>query len=165
MLCAWPKSCTLLRPVGRHAVGKMLARFVHRSSLSNSRNTISWRKDANLPGSKAVGYAVVGLGSIAEVAVLPAFRKSKKCRVVALVSHDLSRAKALGKKFKVKACYSYANYEQCLKQPGVDAVFIASVNGAHAEQTLRAAAAGKHVLCEKPMANTVEECKQMVEAC
>lgn len=118
-----------------------------------------------MAASKSIGYAVVGLGSIAEVAVLPAFRKSKKCRVIALVSHDLSRAKALGKKFGVKACYSYANYEQCLQQPGVDAVFIASVNGAHAEQTLRAAAAGKHVLCEKPMANSVEECKRMVEAC
>lgn len=118
-----------------------------------------------MAASKSIGYAVVGLGSIAEVAVLPAFRKSKKCRVVALVSHDLARARALGKKFAVKSCYSYANYEQCLQQPGVDAVFIASVNGAHAEQTLRAAAAGKHVLCEKPMANTVEECKRMVEAC
>ena len=118
-----------------------------------------------MAASKPVGYAVVGLGSIAEVAVLPAFRKSKKSRVVALVSHELGRAKAMGKKFGVKDCYAYEDYDRCLRQPGVDAVFIASVNGAHAEQTIRAAAAGKHVLCEKPMANRVEDCRRMVEAC
>jgi len=118
-----------------------------------------------VPGTKPVGYAVIGLGSITEVAVLPAFRHSKKSRLVALVSHDLKRAKALGKKFGVKNCYSYEEYDQCLCQPGVDAVFIASVNGAHAEQTIRAAAAGKHVLCEKPMANSVADCRHMVEAC
>lgn len=118
-----------------------------------------------MAGSKTVGYAVVGLGSIAEVAVLPAFRKSKKTRVVALVSHDLGRAKEMGKKFGVKNCFTYEDYDRCLRQPGVDAVFIASVNGAHTEQTIRAAAAGKHVLCEKPMANSVDDCRRMVEAC
>ena len=112
-----------------------------------------------------VGYAVIGLGSIAEMAVLPAFRHSKKSRVVALVSHDLKRAQELGKKFGVKNCYSYEEYDRCLSQPDVDAVFIASVNGVHAEQTIRAATAGKHVLCEKPMANSVADCHRMVETC
>jgi predicted dehydrogenase len=114
-----------------------------------------------------VGYAVVGLGFIAETSVLPAFRNSKKSKLVALVSHDHKRAKKLGAKFGVSAnnCYTYENYDECLNQPGVDAVFVASVNGAHAEQTIRAAAAGKHVLCEKPLANTVADCRRMVEAC
>jgi predicted dehydrogenase len=57
--------------------------------------------------SKRVGYAVVGLGSISEVAVLPAFRNSKKSKLVALVSHDQKRAEQLGKKFGVKDCYAY----------------------------------------------------------
>ena len=112
-----------------------------------------------------IGYAVVGLGSIAETAVLPAFRSAKQSKLVALVSHDKSRAQQLGAKFGVKHCYSYGNYDDCLRQPGVDAVFIASVNSAHAEQTIRAAAAGKHVLCEKPMATSVEDCGRMVAAC
>ncbi|HST11619.1 MAG TPA: Gfo/Idh/MocA family oxidoreductase, partial [Terriglobales bacterium] len=117
-----------------------------------------------MAASKSVGYAVVGLGSIAEVAVLPAFRKSKKCKVVALLSHDAARARQLGKKFGVKDCYSYEDYDRCMRQPGVDAVFIASVNSAHAEQTIRAAAAGKHVLCEKPMAISVVDCRRMIES-
>jgi predicted dehydrogenase len=117
--------------------------------------------------SKPVGYAVVGMSSIAEGSVLPAFRNSKMSRLLALVSHDRARVDALAAKFGVKEedRYVYENYDQCLRQPGVEAVYIASVNGAHAEQTIRAAAAGKHVLCEKPMANTVEDCQRMVEAC
>jgi len=118
-----------------------------------------------LPSSKSIGYAVIGMGSISEVAVLPAFRHSKRSKVVAVVSHDLARAKQMGKKFKVKNCYSYEDYGRCLQQADVDAVFIASVNAAHAEQTIRAASARKHVLCEKPMANSVEECRQMIETC
>jgi predicted dehydrogenase len=118
-----------------------------------------------VPVSKPMGYAVVGLGSIAETSVLPAFRNSKTSKLVALVSHDKSRAQQLGAKFGVKHCYAYESYDECLSQPGVDAVFVASVNGAHAEQTIRAATAGKHVLCEKPMANSVEDCRRMVEAC
>jgi predicted dehydrogenase len=115
--------------------------------------------------SKPIGFAVVGMGSIAEVSVLPAFKNTKKCKLVALVSHDYERAKHLGKKFGVKDCYSYEDYERSLRHPEVEAVFIASVNGAHAEQTIRAASARKHVLCEKPMANTVAECRRMVDAC
>ena len=91
--------------------------------------------------SKRVGYAVVGMGFIAETSVLPAFRESAKGKLVALVSHDLKRARQMGAKFGVKDCYSYEDYDQCLNHPEVDAVFIASINGEHAEQTMRAAAA------------------------
>jgi len=118
-----------------------------------------------VPVSRRIGYAVVGLGSIAETAVLPALGNSKTSKLMALVSRDESRAQQVGAKFGVKHCYSYENYDQCLSQPGVDAVFITSVNSAHAEQTIRAAKAGKHVLCEKPMATSVEDCRRMVEAC
>jgi predicted dehydrogenase len=117
--------------------------------------------------TEQVGYAVIGLGSIAETSVLPAFGNSEKCKLVALVSHDAQRAKQLGVKFGVSAdaCYGYDNYDQCLGRPDVNAVFIASINGAHAEQTIRAASAKKHVLCEKPLGATVDECRRMVEAC
>jgi predicted dehydrogenase len=115
--------------------------------------------------SKRVGYAVVGLGSISEVAVLPAFQNCKKSKLVAVVSHNKKRAQQLGAKFGVDNCYAYEDFDACLSHPAIDAVFVASVNGAHAEQTIRAATAGKHVLCEKPMANTVEDCRRMVNAC
>jgi predicted dehydrogenase len=115
--------------------------------------------------SKKVGYAVVGLGSIAEYAILPAFRDAKKSKLVALVSGDAAKAKRLAKKFHAAAHFTYDDFDECLGNPEVEAVFVATNNGTHVRFTLQAAASGKHVLCEKPLANTVEECRRMVEAC
>jgi len=112
-----------------------------------------------------VGYAVVGLGHIAEHAVLPAFRHAKKSRLIALVSSDPKKAQRLARKFRASQCFSYDRFEECLRNPDVEAVYIATNNSTHLDFTRRAAAAGKHVLCEKPLANSAEECGQMVEAC
>ena len=115
--------------------------------------------------SKRLGYALVGLGNISEIAVLPAFRRSRKARLVALVSGDERKAKRLAAKFKASDYYTYDDYSLCLSHPQVDAVFVANHNGGHLEFAVRAAEAGKHVLCEKPMANTVEDCQRMIDAC
>jgi predicted dehydrogenase len=113
---------------------------------------------------RIVRYAVVGLGHIAQVAVLPAFaHAARNSRVVALVSDDPTKLRALSKKYRVEGTYSYDQYEACLEQ--VDAVYIALPNSQHAEYTIRAAHAGVHVLCEKPMAVTVDECRRMIAAC
>jgi predicted dehydrogenase len=111
-----------------------------------------------------VSYAIVGLGHIAQVAVLPAFAHAKRnSRIRALVSDDRTKLRAMSRKYRVDQTYSYDDYDACLDQ--VDAVYIALPNSMHAEYTIRAARAGVHVLCEKPMAVTVEECEQMVDAC
>jgi predicted dehydrogenase len=111
-----------------------------------------------------VKYAIVGLGHIAQVAVLPAFAHARRnSRLAALVSDDATKRKSLGRKYRIEATFPYDDYETCLEQ--VDAVYIALPNSMHAEYTIRAANAGVHVLCEKPMAVTVEECESMIEAC
>jgi predicted dehydrogenase len=111
-----------------------------------------------------IRYAVVGLGHIAQVAVLPAFAHARRnSRLVALVSDDPAKLRALSKKYRVEETYSYEQYETCLEN--VDAVYIALPNSLHAEYTIRAAKAGVHVLCEKPMAVTVRECERMIAAC
>ena len=111
-----------------------------------------------------VRYAIVGLGHIAQVAVLPAFAHARRnSRVVALVSDDRVKRREVAKKYKIDATYSYEQYDECLEQ--VDAVYIALPNHLHAEYTVRAARAGVHVLCEKPMAVTARECRQMIDAC
>lgn len=112
--------------------------------------------------SKQVRYAVVGLGHIAQVAVLPAFAHARNSRLAALVSGDRHKRAQLSKKYKVPA-FSYDEYETCLAQ--VDAAYIALPNSMHAEYTIRAANAGVHVLCEKPLAVTVAECGRMIETC
>jgi glucose-fructose oxidoreductase len=112
-------------------------------------------------GSK-VRYAVVGLGHIAQVAVLPAFKSARNSELVALVSGDPRKRKALGKRYRVAQVFSYENYDQVL--PLVDAVYLALPNHLHKEYAIRAAEAGVHILCEKPMAVTEEECEAMIAA-
>jgi glucose-fructose oxidoreductase len=113
--------------------------------------------------SKKIRYAVVGLGYIAQVAVLPAFAHAKKnSELAAFVSDDPKKLQQLGKKYGIKACYSYDQYEECLWQEKIDAVYIALPNHLHCEYTVRAAKAGVHVLCEKPMALSVSECETMI---
>jgi predicted dehydrogenase len=115
--------------------------------------------------SKKVRYAVVGLGHIAQVAVLPAFaHASENSELAALVSDDPEKLEKLGRKYKVKAKYSYDQYEDCLSSGGVDAVYIALPNHLHRGYAERAARAGVHVLCEKPMAVTEEDCLAMIRA-
>ena len=110
-----------------------------------------------------VRYAVVGLGHIAQVAVLPAFKHARRtAQLVAVVSSDSAKRRDAAARYGV-ATYSYEEYEQCLAT--VDAVYIALPNHLHAEYTVRAARAGVHVLCEKPLAVTSAECRRMIAAC
>ena len=111
-----------------------------------------------------VRYAVVGLGHIAQNAVLPAFVHARaNSRLTALVSGDPLKLKRLGRRYDVDTRGSYAEFEACLED--ADAVYICTPNSTHAEFTIRAAEAGKHVLCEKPLAVTDAECARMINAC
>ena len=113
----------------------------------------------------SVRYAVVGLGHIAQVAVLPAFRHARQnSRLVAMVSDDPVKRDELSRMYGVMNTYSYEDYDKCLRSGQVDAVFIALPNHLHCEYSVRAAEAGVHVLCEKPMAVTEDECHQMISA-
>ena len=111
-----------------------------------------------------VRYAVVGLGHIAQIAVLPAFAHARRnSSADGPRERRLDEAPDLARRYGVRRTYSYDEYEGCLQD--VDAVYIALPNSMHAEYTIRAARAGVHVLCEKPMAVTEEECRQMIDAC
>jgi len=112
---------------------------------------------------RQIRYAVVGLGHIAQVAVLPAFGNARRnSKLVALVSGDPLKRRHLSEKYEVGSAWSYEQYDQCLET--VDAVYIALPNSMHCEYAVRAARAGVHVLVEKPMAMTEEECERMTRA-
>jgi predicted dehydrogenase len=113
-------------------------------------------------GKRKVRYGVVGLGHIAQVAVLPAFANAENSELVALVSDDQEKLDKLGRRYKVRTRFSYDQFDECLRDGGVDAVYIALPNHLHREYTERAARAGVHVLCEKPMAVTEEDCLAMI---
>jgi len=119
------------------------------------------------PWGERVGVAIVGVGRISVNEMLPAFAQSKHAKPVALVSGDRAKAIKVAHQYNIpeSAVLDYKNFDKLASMPEVQAVYIALPNSMHAEYTVRAARAGKHVLCEKPMANSVAECQQMIEAC
>ena len=122
---------------------------------------------AQAPGGRKIGYGIVGLGRISMGQFMPGVRISQRSKVVALVSGHRDKAERVASQYGVssRAIYSYENYDEIAHNPEIDALYIALPNGMHAEYTIRGAQAGKHVLCEKPMANSVLECEQMIAAC
>ena len=118
----------------------------------------------DLPEAKKVNWAVVGLGSFATGQVMPGFVMSHRSRITALVSGNPEKAKDLGARYGVSKFYDYNNFDSIAHDKDIDAVYIVLPVGLHAEYTIRALKAGKHVLCEKPMASTPEECAAMIAA-
>lgn len=111
-------------------------------------------------------FAVIGLGNIAQAAVLPAFEHAEeRCELAALVSSDKEKLAELGERYGVEHTGSYDDLEDVLEEAQVDAAYIAVPNAQHRAFTERCANARVHVVCEKPMATSVEDCDAMIEAC
>ena len=116
---------------------------------------------------KPLRFACVGLGSISEI-FMKACAQSTKCKVTGLVS---GHADAKAPKYQAlygispKSTYTYENFDNIAHDANIDAVYIGLPNSLHAEYTIRAAQAGKHVICEKPMAISSADCREMIAAC
>jgi predicted dehydrogenase len=116
------------------------------------------------PPGERMRWAIVGLGSFAIGQVIPGFGDARQSRMTAFVSGNPAKARDLGARHGVSRFYDYANYDTIAADPEIDCVYIVLPVGLHAEYTIRALEAGKHVLCEKPMASTSAECEAMVAA-
>ena len=116
---------------------------------------------------RKVGYAIVGLGSYALNQIIPQLANCRLSRLAALVSGDPAKARRIAAEHNIseRSIYSYATFDRIRDNPDVDVVYVILPNSMHAEYTIRAARAGKHVLCEKPMAVTSAECEAMIAAC
>jgi predicted dehydrogenase len=136
----------------------------------------AWKSDVDpkspptptpLPPDQRVGYAIVGLGHLTLEEILPAFGQCKKSKPVALVSGSPEKLAKVAKQYGIQlaSCYSYADYDKLKDNPEVQVIYIVLPNSMHAEYTIRGAQAGKHILCEKPMANSAAECQAMIDAC
>jgi xylose dehydrogenase (NAD/NADP) len=108
-------------------------------------------------------WGILGPGFIATRAVIPAIQKVSNSHVLAVASTNEERSREVALRFDIER--SYSDYQTLLDDPDVDVVYIALPNHLHREWTIRAAEAGKHVLCEKPLAISSAECNEMIAAC
>lgn len=117
--------------------------------------------------SKKLGVALAGLGSYSTHQLGPALRETKHCRLTGVITGDRAKGKKWARDygFTEKNIFSYDTMAQLAGNPDIDVVYVVTPNALHAEHTIAAAKSGKHVICEKPMANSVAECDAMIAAC
>ena len=116
---------------------------------------------------RKLGFALVGLGSLSTGQLAPALRKTKYCRLAGIVTGTPSKAERWKAQYNIPDANIY-NYDTMVKMadnPDIDVVYVVTPNALHAEHTIKAAKAGKHVLCEKPMEVSPEKCQSMIDAC
>ena len=116
---------------------------------------------------RRVGFALVGLGLLSANQIAPAFAKTKHCRLAGIVTSAPDKGRAWQHRYDLpdRSIYTYENMESMADNPDIDAVFIVTPNALHAIHTIKAARAGKHVLCEKPMEVSSARCQMMIDAC
>jgi predicted dehydrogenase len=138
-----------------------------KTSLCASLASLAARAEESQPAGRKLGWALVGLGSLSTNQIAPALLKSRHSRLAAVVTGTPEKGVKWREKYGLAEdkVYSYENFDQIADDPDIDVVYIVLPNSMHHEFTLRAAKAGKHVFCEKPMANTAAECREMIAAC
>lgn len=114
-----------------------------------------------------LGFALVGLGRLSTNQLAPAFEKSEHCRLSGIVTGSPDKAKEWKQKYGIddNNVYDYRNFDAIAENPDIDVVYVVLPNSMHEEFVIRAARAGKHVYCEKPMSVSSGECRQMIEEC
>ncbi|WP_298738392.1 Gfo/Idh/MocA family oxidoreductase [uncultured Chitinophaga sp.] len=119
------------------------------------------------PRKDRLGVALVGLGYYSTDLLAPALQQTRHCYLAGIVTGTPSKAEAWKKKYNIpdKNIYDYGNFDQIANNPDIDVVYVVLPPSMHKEYTIRAANAGKHVWCEKPMAITAQECQEMIDAC
>jgi glucose-fructose oxidoreductase len=151
-------------------------KFIRNASLATAATWTlggrSWAADASPPAAapapvKKLGVALAGLGGYSTGQLRPALQETQFCQLMGVVTRrpEVGAQWAQASGFPEKNIYNYDTMDQLAGNPDIDIVYVVTPNGLHAEHVIKAAKAGKHVICEKPMANTVAECDAMLAAC
>mgnify|MGYP001034114447 CR=1 FL=1 len=116
---------------------------------------------------KGLGIALVGLGSYSTYQLAPALQETSRCYLAGIVTGTPEKEGIWAKKYQIpqKNIYNYQNFDSIAQNKDIDIIYVVLPNGMHKEFVIRAAKAGKHVICEKPMANNLDECMEMIQAC
>ncbi len=147
--------------------------FLHNLSLTVGGSFLltPYAQGQSVPGqqsnNKKLGIALVGLGSYSTYQLAPALQQTKNCYLAGIVTGTPAKEKVWADKYNIpsKNIYNYDNFDSIANNKDIDIVYVVLPIGLHKEFTIRAAKAGKHVICEKPMAINVQECREMIGAC
>ena len=141
--------------------------FLKESALVAGALPFSGLRLTRLQEGKKLGVALVGLGNYSTHQLAPALQLTDLCKLTAIVTGSPEKASKWANQYDIphKNIYNYKTFDQIKDNGEVDIVYIVLPNSMHAEYTIRAANAGKHVICEKPMALNSTECKAMIAAC
>lgn len=139
--------------------------FLHSAAAAAGGTLLSLNVRAQT--DQKLNFALVGLGSLSTNQIAPALQKTANCRLSAIVTGTPAKAKTWSEKYGIpeKNIYNYQTFDRIADNADVDVIYVVLPNSMHAEYTIRAAKAGKHVLCEKPMANSAKDCEAMIAAC
>ncbi|HEX2845109.1 MAG TPA: Gfo/Idh/MocA family oxidoreductase [Chitinophagaceae bacterium] len=149
--------------VSTAALGSMLL-----GSGANAKQEDEKRKDMNTKRAAGkLGIALVGLGKYSGGQLAPALQKTEHCFLAGIVTGTPEKAMDWKSKYNIPDgnIYNYENFASIKDNPAIDIIYVVLPNALHAEYVIKAAEAGKHVICEKPMAINVEDCDRMIEAC
>lgn len=141
--------------------------FLESAAAVTAAAALGPRSSAAAEDKSTVNFALVGLGSLSTHQIAPALQKTKHAKLVGIVTGTPAKEKIWADKYGIEKqnIYNYDNYDKLADNDAIDVVYIVLPNSMHKEFTVRGAAAGKHVLCEKPMANSSADCQAMIDAC
>ena len=134
---------------------------------ANSLEHLLTMKASKTSQKKKLGVALVGLGNYSTGQLAPALQETAHCYLAGIVTGTPAKAVEWKEKYNIpeKNIYNYENYDTIKNNADIDIIYVVLPNAMHAEYTIRAAQAGKHVISEKPMATSVEDCQKMIAAC
>lgn len=157
------KNSTLMKPISRRSFSSTLVKGVGAVSLAAHLPLT-----AQLASKKEkIGIALVGLGGYSTYQLAPALQDTQYCYLAGIVTGTQEKEKVWAEQYNIpkKNIYNYKNFDTIANNPDIDVVYVVLPNAMHADFCIRAAKAGKHVICEKPMAVSVEECNAIIAAC
>lgn len=134
---------------------------------NDRREEKSLRRISTEKASGKLGIALVGLGNYSGMLLGPALQQTEHCYLAGIVTGHPDKAKKWKKQYSIPDAniYDYSTFDQVKNNPDIDILYIVLPNSMHAEYGIRAAEAGKHLISEKPLANSVEDCDKMIAAC
>ncbi|RDC63437.1 Gfo/Idh/MocA family protein [Adhaeribacter pallidiroseus] len=150
--------------LGTTATGLSLLSLQACNSKNNEQTKASAEQNRK---SGKLGIALLGLGKYSTGQLAPALQETQNCYLAGIITGSPEKADKWKNQYDIpdKNVYSYENFDQIKDNPAIDIVYVVTPNALHREFVVRAAQAKKHVICEKPMATTVEDCQAMIEAC